>query len=312
MKSSRTSSWTSLALASGRSTLLMTTMGGGPSSRAFRVTKRVWGMGPSAASTRISTPSTIRRIRSTSPPKSACPGVSTMLIFTSPQWTAVFLERMVMPLSRSRGLESMTRVGHFLVGPKDPGLPEHLIHQRRFSMVHVGDDRHVSYLHRLCLGRPPRLPGPEWLSSKIAFKVNAFFVNVLGLLRRPTAFPNCCILAPKPPLGPRLGMCQGRGVSMDQPTDPSHLFDPAFPGSRRGHVHPQGTPAGERTTRSALAPKAVVPIFSWRRMRRRLLVTPPLGSGGAGRPRAHSSGAASDPIRSSGPSSCFSIRRWGS
>ena len=40
--------------------------------------------GPSEASTSRSTPSTIVRPRSTSPPKSAWPGVSTMLSFTSP------------------------------------------------------------------------------------------------------------------------------------------------------------------------------------------------------------------------------------
>lgn len=42
-----------------------------PNSRARDKTKRVWGMGPSKASTRRSTPFTIFRIRSTSPPKSA-------------------------------------------------------------------------------------------------------------------------------------------------------------------------------------------------------------------------------------------------
>ncbi len=51
----------------------------------------------------------MRSARSTSPPKSAWPGVSTMLIFV-PWWrTAVFLARIVMPFSRSRSIESMTR-----------------------------------------------------------------------------------------------------------------------------------------------------------------------------------------------------------
>ena len=45
-------------------------------------TYRVWGNGPSLASTKRTTPSTIFRARSTSPPKSLWPGVSTMLIFT--------------------------------------------------------------------------------------------------------------------------------------------------------------------------------------------------------------------------------------
>jgi hypothetical protein len=39
----------------------------------------------------------MRRIRSTSPPKSAWPGVSTMLILTPPHRMDVFLARMVMP-----------------------------------------------------------------------------------------------------------------------------------------------------------------------------------------------------------------------
>ena len=49
------------------------------------------------------------RARSTSPPKSAWPGVSTILTFTPPRSTAVFLARIVMPFSRSRSMESMTR-----------------------------------------------------------------------------------------------------------------------------------------------------------------------------------------------------------
>src|SRR5262249_43680603 len=47
--------------------------------------------------------------RSTSPPKSAWPGVSTMLIFVPPSWIAVFLARIVIPFSRSRSVESSTR-----------------------------------------------------------------------------------------------------------------------------------------------------------------------------------------------------------
>src|SRR5438874_2544530 len=104
-----TSSTTSLMRASGRSTLLITRTTGRWLSRALRSTKRVCGSGPSLASTSRSTPSTIASPRSTSPPKSAWPGVSTMLIFTSPYWTATFLARMVMPFSRSRSPESRTR-----------------------------------------------------------------------------------------------------------------------------------------------------------------------------------------------------------
>ena len=76
---------------------------------AFETTNLVCGIGPSAASTSTMTPSTIDRMRSTSPPKSAWPGVSTMLMRVSFQTTEVALARMVMPRSFSRSFESMAR-----------------------------------------------------------------------------------------------------------------------------------------------------------------------------------------------------------
>ena len=106
---SSTSSTTSSQRASGRSILLMHTSTGSFSSSALRRTKRVCGIGPSNASTSSITPSTIFSTRSTSPEKSAWPGVSTMLIFTPFQWMAVFLARMVIPRSRSMSPESITR-----------------------------------------------------------------------------------------------------------------------------------------------------------------------------------------------------------
>ena len=109
MNRSSTSSTTSAGRAPGRSILLSTTTGFLPKARAFFSTKRVWGMQPSKASTSRSTPSTIISTRSTSPPKSAWPGVSTMLILVPLYMTAVFFDRMVMPRSRSRSPESMTR-----------------------------------------------------------------------------------------------------------------------------------------------------------------------------------------------------------
>ena len=95
--------------ASGRSILLITRITGSRASSALRSTKRVCGSGPSEASTSSSTPSTIVRPRSTSPPKSAWPGVSMMLSLISPWRTAVFLARIVIPFSRSRSIESITR-----------------------------------------------------------------------------------------------------------------------------------------------------------------------------------------------------------
>ena len=99
----------SLGWASERSILLMTTMGLRPSFSALDRTNLVCGMTDSAASTSSTTPSTIDRMRSTSPPKSAWPGVSTILICVPCHSTLVHLARMVMPRSRSRSLESSAR-----------------------------------------------------------------------------------------------------------------------------------------------------------------------------------------------------------
>jgi hypothetical protein len=49
----------------------------------------------------------MRSTRSTWPPKSACPGVSIRLIFTSRYWIAQFFEKIVIPRSRSRSLRSI-------------------------------------------------------------------------------------------------------------------------------------------------------------------------------------------------------------
>ena len=108
-KRSKTSSWTASGRASGLSTLLTTTMGFRLRRSALAVTNLVCGIGPSAASTSRSTPSTMSRIRSTSPPKSAWPGVSTMLIRTPCQSTEAHLARIVIPRSRSSSLLSITR-----------------------------------------------------------------------------------------------------------------------------------------------------------------------------------------------------------
>ena len=94
---------------SGLSTLLITTIGRNPSFNALEVTNFVCGIGPSAASTSKTTPSTIDRIRSTSPPKSAWPGVSTMLMRVPFHSTEVGLAKIVMPRSRSKSLLSMAR-----------------------------------------------------------------------------------------------------------------------------------------------------------------------------------------------------------
>ena len=87
----------------------MNNMGFIPCSSDFLSTNLVWGIGPSLESTSRMTVSTVFIILSTSDEKSACPGVSTMFIFTSPCITEQFLEYMVIPLSLSMSSESITQ-----------------------------------------------------------------------------------------------------------------------------------------------------------------------------------------------------------
>src|SRR5512139_867913 len=87
----------------------MTTMGLRPIFSALETTNLVCGSGPSAASTSTSAPSTMFKIRSTSPPKSAWPGVSTILMRVSFHTTEAALAKIVIPRSRSRSLESIAR-----------------------------------------------------------------------------------------------------------------------------------------------------------------------------------------------------------
>ncbi len=103
---SNTISCTSSGRQLGLSTLFITTTGLRPISIAFCSTKRVCGIGPSNASTNSRQPSAMLSTRSTSPPKSACPGVSIMFILYPLYSIDTFLERIVMPRSRSRSLLS--------------------------------------------------------------------------------------------------------------------------------------------------------------------------------------------------------------
>ena len=80
VKRSKTLSSAVSGSAAGLSILLITTIIFKPNSSALDRTNLVCGIGPSAASTIKRAPSTIPNTRSTSPPKSACPGVSTTLI----------------------------------------------------------------------------------------------------------------------------------------------------------------------------------------------------------------------------------------
>ena len=86
-------------------------------------------------------------MRSTSPPKSAWPGVSTMLIRVSFQSTEVALARMVMPRSFSMSFEVHRAFIDALIFAERTGLFQERVDERRFAMVYVRDDRDISDLH---------------------------------------------------------------------------------------------------------------------------------------------------------------------
>ncbi len=144
---SNTSLTTSLGRASDLSTLLTQTMGLSPIFSALPTTNLVCGIGPSAASTSTIAPSTIERMRSTSPPKSAWPGVSTILTRTSFHTTEVALARMVIPRSRSRSFEIHDPFGDPLVVAKRARLLQEAVDERRLAMVDMGDDGDVAKFH---------------------------------------------------------------------------------------------------------------------------------------------------------------------
>ena len=78
---------------------------------------------------------------------------------------AVFLAMMVMPFSRSRSIESMTRSANLLVAAEGAALPEHRVDQGRLAVVDVGDDRQISKVFSLHLRH--RSPARRALNSRI-------------------------------------------------------------------------------------------------------------------------------------------------
>ena len=131
----------------------MQTIGLRPILSALPTTNLVCGIGPSAASTSTMAPSTIDRMRSTSPPKSAWPGVSTMLTRVSFHTTEVALARMVMPRSRLEIVGIHHPLGHALVFAERAGLLEQAVDQRGLAVVDVGDDGDVAERHGMFLVR---------------------------------------------------------------------------------------------------------------------------------------------------------------
>ena len=84
------------------------------------------------------------RPRSTSPPKSAWPGVSMMLIFTSAVADRGVLGEDRDALLALEVIESMTRSVDVLVGAERAGLPQHGVDERGLAVVDVGDDGDVA------------------------------------------------------------------------------------------------------------------------------------------------------------------------
>ena len=84
------------------------------------------------------------RMRSTSPPKSAWPGVSTMLMRVSFQTTEVALARMVMPRSLLEVVRIHGALGDALVFAERARLLQKLVDERRLAVVDVGDDGDVA------------------------------------------------------------------------------------------------------------------------------------------------------------------------
>src|SRR5699024_8319648 len=74
---------------------------------ACRQTCSDWGSTPSLPSKTATAPSSTRRLRSTSTVKSTCPGVSTRLIWLSPQKVVVAAEVIVMPRFCSSSIQSI-------------------------------------------------------------------------------------------------------------------------------------------------------------------------------------------------------------
>ena len=87
------------------------------------------------------------RMRSTSPPKSAWPGVSTMLMRTSlPHHRGAFGQDGDAALALE--LVRIERaLGDLLVGAEGAGLAQQLIDQRGLAVVDMRDDRDVADIH---------------------------------------------------------------------------------------------------------------------------------------------------------------------
>jgi hypothetical protein len=142
--------------ASGRSILLTTTSTGMRCSRALRSTKRVWGSGPSEASTSSSARVDHRQRALHLATEVGVPGVSTTLTVTDVRPVSVVspvgerdLDGGVLREDGDAAL-ALEVVGvhdalvDVLVGAEGPGLPQHRVDQGGLAVVDVGDDGDVA------------------------------------------------------------------------------------------------------------------------------------------------------------------------
>ena len=90
------------------------------------------------------TPLTILRMRSTSPPKSAWPGVSTMLILVSPIVDGGVLRKNGDAALTLKVVGVHHAIHDLLIFTVDAALLEHLVDQRGLAVVDVRDNGDVA------------------------------------------------------------------------------------------------------------------------------------------------------------------------
>ena len=86
-------------------------------------------------------------MRSTSPPKSAWPGVSTILIRVSFHAIDAAFAMIVIPRSFSRSFEIHDPFGDPLILAEGAGLLEQTVHQRRLAVIDVSYNGNIAKLH---------------------------------------------------------------------------------------------------------------------------------------------------------------------
>ena len=128
-----------------RSILLMTTMTGKPRSRHLRSTKRVCGSGPfGGVDEEQRAVGHHQRALDLAAEVGVAGGVDDVDLDALRSGRLVFFARMVIPRSRSRSFESMTRSATASFSRNVPALAEHGVDEGGLAVVDVGDDGDVT------------------------------------------------------------------------------------------------------------------------------------------------------------------------